>query len=115
MREPRARILGHRLRTICVPCKGQIGQELASQAISTAGELRRIERDRVESLADLEQEYSDRILAINEEKRRRLAEVEQAIETERVRRLASIQQAFDAAKEAEIYGSTGERQTESSR
>ena len=84
------------------PLQGQIGQELASQAISTAGELRRIERDRVESLADLEQEYSDRILAINEEKRRRLAEVEQAIETERVRRLASIQQAFDAAKEAEI-------------
>ena len=80
----------------------QLGQELASQAISTAGELRRIERDRVESLADLEQEYSDRILAINEVKRQKLAEVEQAIETERVRRLASIQQAFDAAKEAEI-------------
>ena len=85
------------------PLQGQIGQELASQAISTAGELRRIERDRVESLADLEQEYSDRILAINEVKRQKLAEVEQAIETERVRRLASIQQAFDAAKEAEIY------------
>ena len=85
------------------PLQGQIGQELASQAIRTAGELRRIEEDRVESFADLEQEYSDRILAINEEKRRRLAEVEQAIETERVRRLASIQQAFDAAKEAEIY------------
>ena len=84
------------------PLQGQIGQELASQAISTAGELRRIERDRVESLADLEQEYSDRILAINEVKRQKLAEVEQAIETERVRRLASIQQAFDAAKEAEI-------------
>ena len=84
------------------PLQGQIGQELASQAISTAGELRRIERDRVESLADLEQEYSDRILAINELKRQKLAAVEQAIETERVRRLASIQQAFDAAKEAEI-------------
>ena len=84
------------------PLQGQIGQELASQAISTAGELRRIERDRVESLADLEQEYSERILAINEVKRQKLAEVEQAIETERVRRLASIQQAFDAAKEAEI-------------
>ena len=84
------------------PLQGQIGQELASQAISTAGELRRIERDRVESLADLEQEYSDRILAINEVKRQKLAEVEQAIEAERVRRLASIQQAFDAAKEAEI-------------
>ena len=84
------------------PLQAQIGQELASQAISTAGELRRIERDRVESLADLEQEYSDRILAINEVKRQKLAEVEQAIETERVRRLASIQQAFDAAKEAEI-------------
>ena len=84
------------------PLQGQIGQELASQAISTAGELLRIERDRVESLADLEQEYSDRILAINEVKRQKLAEVEQAIEAERVRRLASIQQAFDAAKEAEI-------------
>ena len=80
----------------------QLGQELASQAIRTAGELRRIEEDRVESLADLEQEYSERILAINEVKRQKLAEVEQAIETERVRRLASIQQAFDAAKEAEI-------------
>ena len=80
----------------------QLGEELTSQAISTTGELLRIERDRVESLADLEQEYSDRILAINEVKRQKLAEVEQAIETERVRRLASIQQAFDAAKEAEI-------------
>ena len=39
----------------------------------------------------------------SEVKRQKLAEVEQAIETERVRRLASIQQAFDAAKEAEIY------------
>ena len=81
----------------------QLGEELTSQAISTAGELLRIERDRVESLSDLERAYSEKILAINEEKRRRLAEVEQAIETERVRRLASIQQAFDAAKEAEIY------------
>ena len=51
----------------------------------------------------MEREYSEKILAINEEKRQKLAEVEQAIETERVRRLASIQQAFDAAKEAEIY------------
>ena len=85
------------------PLQGQIGQELASQAISTAGELRRIERDRVESLSDLEREYSEKILAINEVKRQKLAEVEQAIEAERVRRLASIQQAFDAAKEAEIY------------
>ena len=80
----------------------QLGEELTSQAISTAADLRRIERDRVESLSDLERAYSEKILAINEEKRRRLAEVEQAIETERVRRLASIQQAFDAAKEAEI-------------
>ena len=85
------------------PLQGQIGQELASQAISTAGELLRIERDRVESLSDLEREYSEKILAINEVKRQKLAEVEQAIEAERVRRLASIQQAFDAAKEAEIY------------
>ena len=80
----------------------QLGEELTSQAISTAGDLLRIERDRVESLSDLERAYSEKIIAINEEKRRRLAEVEQAIETERVRRLASIQQAFDAAKEAEI-------------
>ena len=80
----------------------QLGEELTSQAISTAGDLLRIERDRVESLSDLERAYSEKILAINEVKRQKLAEVEQAIETERVRRLASIQQAFDAAKEAEI-------------
>ena len=85
------------------PVSLQLGEELTSQAISTAGDLLRIERDRVESLSDLERAYSEQIIAINEEKRRRLAEVEQAIETERVRRLASIQQAFDAAKEAEIY------------
>ena len=84
------------------PVSLQLGEELASQAISTAADLRRIERDRVESLTDLEREYSERIIAINEVKRQKLAEVEQAIETERVRRLASIQQAFDAAKEAEI-------------
>ena len=84
------------------PVSLQLGEELTSQAISTAGDLLRIERDRVESLSDLERAYSEKIIAINEEKRRRLAEVEQAIETERVRRLASIQQAFDAAKEAEI-------------
>ena len=80
----------------------QLGQELASQAIRTAGELRRIEEDRVESLADLEQEYSDRILAINEVKRQKLGAIEQAIEAERVRRLASIQGAFDDAKDAEV-------------
>ena len=85
------------------PVSLQLGEELTSQAISTAADLRRIERDRVESLTDLEREYSERIIAINEVKRQKLAEVEQAIETERVRRLASIQQAFDAAKEAEIY------------
>ena len=85
------------------PVSLQLGEELTSQAISTTGELLRIERDRVESLSDLEREYSEKILAINEVKRQKLAEVEQAIETERVRRLASIQQAFDAAKEAEIY------------
>ena len=84
------------------PVSLQLGEELASQAISTAADLRRIERDRVESLSDLEREYSERIIAINEVKRQKLAEVEQAIEAERVRRLASIQQAFDAAKEAEI-------------
>ena len=80
----------------------QLGQQLASQAISTTADLRRIERDRIESLEDLEREYSERILAINEEKRQKLAEVEQAIEAERVRRLQSIQEAFDDAKDAEI-------------
>lgn len=80
----------------------RIGEELASQAIRTTGELRRIERDRVESLADLEQEYSERIIEINEEKRQKLAEVEQEIGEERVRRLAAIQEAFDAAKDAEV-------------
>ena len=84
------------------PVSLQLGEELTSQAISTAGDLLRIERDRVESLTDLERAYSEQIIAINEVKRQKLAEVEQAIETERVRRLASIQQAFDAAKEAEI-------------
>ena len=84
------------------PVSLQLGEELTSQAISTTGELLRIERDRVESLSDLERAYSEKIIAINEVKRQKLAEVEQAIETERVRRLASIQQAFDAAKEAEI-------------
>ena len=84
------------------PVSLQLGEELTSQAISTAGDLLRIERDRVESLSDLERAYSEKIIAINEVKRQKLAEVEQAIETERVRRLASIQQAFDAAKEAEI-------------
>ena len=84
------------------PLQGQIGQELASQAISTAGELRRIEEDRVESLEDLEREYSERIVAINERKREQLAEVEQKIEEERVRRLASIEEAFEDAKNAEV-------------
>ena len=84
------------------PVSLKLGEELTSQAISTTADLRRIERDRVESLSDLERAYSERIIAINEEKRRRLAEVEQAIEAERVRRLASIQQAFDDAKDAEI-------------
>ena len=84
------------------PLQAQIGQELASQAISTAGELRRIEEDRVESLEDLEREYSEQIVAINERKREQLAEVEQAIEAERVRRLASIQEAFEDAKNAEV-------------
>jgi hypothetical protein len=78
------------------------GEELASQAIQTAGELRRIEQERVESLADLEREYSEQILAINEEKRRKLAEVEGQIAEERVRRLASIEQAFDDAAAAEV-------------
>ena len=80
----------------------RIGEELASQAIRTTGELRRIERDRVESLADLEQEYSERIIEINEEKRQKLAEIEHEIGEERVRRLAAIQEAFDAAKDAEV-------------
>ena len=84
------------------PVSLQLGEELTSQAISTTADLLRIERDRIESLSDLERAYSEKIIAINEVKRQKLAEVEQAIETERVRRLASIQQAFDAAKEAEI-------------
>ena len=79
-----------------------IGEELGSQAIRTTAELRRIERDRVESLADLEQQYSDRIVAINERKREQLAKIEQDIETERVRRLAAIQQVFDDAAQAEV-------------
>ena len=80
----------------------KLGEELVSQAISTTAELQRIERDRIESLTDLERAYSEKILAINEVKRQKLAEIEQAIEAERVRRLASIQEAFDDAKEAEI-------------
>ena len=84
------------------PLQAQLGQELASQAIRTAGELKRIEEDRVESLEDLEREYSEQIVAINERKREQLAEVEQAIEAERVRRLASIEEAFEDAKNAEV-------------
>ena len=84
------------------PLQAQLGQELGSQAIRTAGELRRIEQDRVESLEDLEREYSEQIIAINEEKRQKLAEVEQQIEAERVRRLASIEQAFQEAADSEI-------------
>lgn len=80
----------------------RIGEELGSQAIRTAGELRRIEQERIESLSDLEREYSEQIIAINERKRERLAEIERQIEEERVRRLASIQEAFDDAKNAEI-------------
>lgn len=78
------------------------GEELASQAIRTAGQLRRIEQARVENLQDLEREYSEQIIAINEEKRRKLAEVEQEIEAERVRRLAAIEQAFEDAADAEV-------------
>ena len=78
------------------------GEELGSQAIRTAGELRRIEEERVENLADLEREYSERIIEINEEKRRKLAEVEAQIEAERLRRLASIEQAFADAAAAEV-------------
>lgn len=78
------------------------GEELASQAIRTAGTLRRIEQERVENLADLEREYSEQIIAINEEKRQKLAAVEQQIEEERVRRLASIRQAFAEAADAEV-------------
>ena len=78
------------------------GEELAGQAIRTAGTLRRIEQERVENLADLEREYSEQIIAINEEKRTKLAAVEQQIEEERVRRLASIEQAFAEAADAEV-------------
>ena len=78
------------------------GEELADQAIRTAGTLRRIEQERVENLADLEREYSEQIIAINEEKRTKLAAIEQQIEEERVRRLASIEQAFADAADAEV-------------
>ena len=78
------------------------GEELASQAIRTAGALRRIEQERVENLEDLEREYSEQIIAINEEKRTKLAAVEAQIEEERVKRLASIEQAFEDAADAEV-------------
>jgi len=84
------------------PIAAQLGQELASQAIRTAGTLRQIERDRVESLADLEREYSERIVEINERKAERLADVERQIEDERIRRLASIEEAFEDAAIAEV-------------
>lgn len=83
------------------------GEELAGQAIRTAGALRRIEQERIENLEDLEREYSEQIIAINEEKRRKLAEVEEQIAAERVRRLAAIQQAFDDAAEAEVAARAG--------
>ena len=78
------------------------GEELASQAIQTAGVLRRIEQERVENLEDLEREYSEQIITINEEKRQKLAAVEEQIEEERVRRLVSIRQAFAEAADAEV-------------
>ena len=78
------------------------GEELAGQAIQTAGALRRIEQERVENLEDLEREYSEQIIAINEEKRQKLAAVEQQIEEERVKRLVSIEQAFEDAADAEV-------------
>ena len=78
------------------------GEILASQAIRTAGELKRIEQDRVESLEDLEREYSEKIIAINEEKARKLGEIEQKIETERLERIAAIQTAFETAAAAEV-------------
>ena len=84
------------------PVAAQLGQELASQAIRTAGELRRIERDRIEDLQDLEREYSEQIVAINERKRERLAAVEQQIEDERIRRIASIEAAFQTAADTEV-------------
>ena len=78
------------------------GEEVASTGIRLAGRLKDIERDRLESIEDLEREYSERILAINEEKGRRLAEVAKEIEEEEVRRLASIREAFETAKQDEI-------------
>ena len=84
------------------PVAAQLGQELASQAIRTAGELRRIEQDRIEDLQDLERAYSETIIAINERKRERLASVEQQIADERLRRIASIETVFEDAAAAEV-------------
>ena len=84
------------------PLQAQLGQELASQAIRTAGQLRRIEEERVESLEDLEREYSERIIEINERKRERLLAVEQQIEAERLQRIANIEAAFEEAAAAEV-------------
>lgn len=80
----------------------RIGEQLASTAIQTAGRLRDIEQDRIESLEQLEEAYSQRIIEINQRKAERLAAVEQEIEEERVRRLAAIEQAFETAANAEV-------------
>ena len=80
----------------------RLGTELASQAIRTAGELKRIEQDRVESLEDLEREYSEKIIAINEEKARKLGEIEARIAQARLERIAAIQTAFETAAAAEV-------------
>ena len=80
----------------------ETGEELISTAIRWQGELNRIEKERVESLADLEQQYSDKIVAINEEKRERLAAIEAEIEAERLKRIAAIETAFATAAAAEV-------------
>lgn len=80
----------------------RLGTELLSQGIRTAGGLKRIEEDRVRDLEELEREYSETILAINEEKARKLGEIEERIETERHARIAAIKEAFADAAAAEV-------------
>ena len=80
----------------------QLGTELVSQGIRTAGGLKRIEEDRVASLEELEAQYSEKILAINAEKARKLAEIEERIEAEHLKRIAAIQEAFETAADAEV-------------
>ena len=79
----------------------QLGTALVGQGLRSAGDIRRAEEQRVASLEELEARYSQRVVEINEDKARRLAEVSRRIEFEDARRLETIRAAFSEAAAAE--------------